>query len=61
MMMKGIDCMVYQGSKNKLAKHLIPIIQKYIEENNIDTYIELMCGGCNLIDKVSCKTESPVT
>lgn len=44
--------MVYQGSKNRISKYLLPIIHKYIEENNINTYVELFCGGCNLIDKV---------
>ena len=47
--------MVYQGSKNRISKYLIPIIEEYIEKYNIDTYIELFCGGCNLIDKVNCK------
>lgn len=46
--------MVYQGSKNRLAKFLVPIIQKYIDDNNIKTYIEPMCGGANLIDKIKC-------
>lgn len=47
--------MVYQGSKNRIAKELIPIIQKHIDENGSDTYIELFVGGANVIDKVSCK------
>lgn len=46
--------MVYQGSKNRLAKFLVPIIQKYIDDNNIKTYIEPMVGGGNLIDKIKC-------
>lgn len=46
--------MVYQGSKNRLAKFLVPIIQKYIDDNNITTYIEPMVGGANLIDKIKC-------
>ena len=46
--------MVYQGSKNKLAKFLVPIIQKYIDDNDIKTYIEPMVGGANLIDKIKC-------
>ena len=41
--------MVYQGSKNRLTKFLVPIIQKYIDDNNIKTYIEPMCGGASLI------------
>lgn len=47
--------MVYQGSKSKLAKDLIPIIQKYIDDNNVKTYIELFVGGANIIDKIKCK------
>ena len=38
--------MVYQGSKNSISKFLVPIIQKYIDDNNIKTYIEPMCGSC---------------
>ena len=48
--------MVYQGSKNRIAKYIIPIIQKYIDDNNITTYIEPFCGGLNIIDKIKCKT-----
>lgn len=47
--------MVYQGSKNKIAKYIVPIIQKYIEDNNITIYIEPFCGGVNIIDKIKCK------
>lgn len=47
--------MVYQGSKNKLAKYLVPIIQKYIDDNNIKTYIEPMVGEANIIDKIKCE------
>lgn len=47
--------MVYQGSKNKIAKYIVPIIQKYIDDNNITTYIEPFCGGLNIIDKIKCK------
>lgn len=41
------------GSKNRITKYIVPIIQKYIDENNIQTYIEPFVGG-NVIDKVSC-------
>ena len=47
--------MVYQGSKNKIAKYIVPIIQKYIDDNNITTYIEPFAGGLNIIDKIKCK------
>ena len=50
--------MVYQGSKNRIAKYIIPIIQKYIDDNNITTYIEPFCGGLNIIDKIKCKTRT---
>lgn len=40
------------GSKTKIAKYIIPIIQDYLEENNIATYFEPFVGGCNVIDKV---------
>lgn len=47
--------MVYQGSKNKLAKYIVPIIQKAIDDNNVSTYIEPFVGGANIIDKINCK------
>lgn len=42
------------GSKSRIAKHIVPIIQRYIDENNIQYYIEPFCGGLNVIDKVKC-------
>lgn len=47
--------MVYQGSKNRLAKYIIPILQQYINENNITTFIDCFCGGANIVDKIDCK------
>lgn len=49
--------MVYQGSKNRLTKYIVPIIQKEIDENNITTYIEPFVGGANVIDKISCENK----
>lgn len=46
--------MKYMGSKNRISSEIIPIIQKRIKKYNITTYIEPMCGGCNIIDKVIC-------
>lgn len=40
------------GSKSRIAKYIIPIIQRYIDDNKINTYIEPFCGGCNIIDKI---------
>jgi len=49
--------MVYKGSKNKLAKYIVPIIQNYICSFSIDTYVEPFVGGANIIDKVQCKNK----
>lgn len=43
------------GSKNKYAKYIVPILQKTIDDNNIETYIECFVGGANIIDKIQCK------
>lgn len=44
--------MQYMGSKNRLAKDLIPIIQSFINEET-KGYIEPFVGGANVIDKIS--------
>lgn len=46
--------MKYVGSKNRLSKYLAPIIQKYIDDNNIKQYLEPFVGGANMIDKIKC-------
>jgi DNA adenine methylase len=40
------------GSKSRYAKYIVPILQKCIDENNIDTYVEAFVGGANIIDKI---------
>lgn len=47
--------MKYVGSKNKLSKELVPIIQDYIDKTNIEKYIEPFVGGANIIAKIKCK------
>ena len=47
--------MKYMGSKSRIAKDIVPIIQKYIDDNGIISYIEPFCGGANIIDKIRCK------
>ena len=47
--------MVYMGSKAKYAKYIVPILQKTIDDNNVDTYIECFVGGANVIDKIKCE------
>lgn len=45
------------GSKSRVAKYIVPIIQNEIETHNIETYIEPFCGGCNIVDKIECKNK----
>jgi DNA adenine methylase len=42
--------MKYMGSKNRIAKYILPIILKDRKEGQC--YVEAMVGGANLIDKV---------
>lgn len=49
--------MKYVGSKNRLSKDLVPIIQEFIDDNNIKHYYEPFVGGCNLIDKIKCENK----
>jgi site-specific DNA-adenine methylase len=44
--------MRYVGSKNKISKDIVPIIQSYITNETIG-YIEPFVGGANLIDKIT--------
>lgn len=37
--------MKYVGSKARLVKYIAPIIQSYIDENNIEKYWEPFVGG----------------
>ena len=43
--------MRYVGSKNRISKYLVPIIQNYINDN-CKGYIEPFVGGANIIDKI---------
>ena len=43
------------GSKSRIAKHIVPIIQRCINDNQSISYIEPFVGGCNIIDKIECK------
>lgn len=40
------------GSKSRIAKDIVPIIQKYIDGNETDKYYEPFVGGANIIDKI---------
>lgn len=37
--------MQYMGSKARFAKDICPILQKCIDDNSIETYVELFVGG----------------
>ena len=45
--------MKYMGSKNRLSKELVPIIQSYITSET-KGYLEPFVGGANVIDKINC-------
>lgn len=42
--------MKYMGSKNRIAKYILPIILK--DRKECQWYVEPFVGGCNTIDKV---------
>lgn len=46
----------YVGSKNRLSKELVPIIQSYITEET-KGYLEPFVGGANIIDKIKSKNK----
>lgn len=49
--------MVYKGSKRKLAKYIVPIIQNEINTNGSKYYLEPFVGGANIIDKIQCENK----
>lgn len=44
--------MKYMGSKNRIAKHILPIMLEAAKERGITTWVEPFVGGGNMIDKV---------
>ena len=44
--------MKYMGSKNRIAKYILPIMIKEARRKGIVTWIEPFVGGANMIDKV---------
>lgn len=42
--------MKYLGSKRRIAHYILPIILDEMKEG--DYFVDLFCGGCNLLDKV---------
>lgn len=44
------------GSKSRIKKDILPILQKIIDDNKIENYTEPFCGGCNIIDDIKCRS-----
>ena len=44
--------MKYMGSKNRIAKHILPIMIKEMQDRGYTTWVEPFVGGGNMIDKV---------
>ena len=44
--------MKYMGSKNRIAKHILPIMLAEAEKHGITTWVEPFVGGANMLDKV---------
>ena len=44
--------MKYMGSKNRIAKHLLPTMLAECEKHGITKWVEPFVGGANMIDKV---------
>lgn len=40
------------GSKARIAKYIVPIIQNKLQEHNLKLYVEPFVGGGNVIDKI---------
>lgn len=49
--------MKYMGSKSRIAKYIVPIIQGYINESGSLYYLEPFVGGANVIDKIKCENK----
>lgn len=49
--------MVYQGSKRKYAKFIVPILQEELYKYRPTAFIDACCGGCNIIDKINYHTK----
>ena len=49
--------MKYMGSKSRIKKQIVPILQDIIKEKQVEMYIEPFVGGANIIDSIECKTK----
>ena len=46
----------YMGGKSRIAKYIVPIIQKCIDDNNLETYVESCVGGVISLTRLSVRT-----
>ena len=46
--------MKYMGSKSRITKYIVPIIQYFIDESGYTTYYEPFVGSASVIDKIKC-------
>ena len=47
--------MKYMGSKSRITKYIVPIIQSFIDESGYTTYYEPFVGSASVIDKIKCE------
>lgn len=47
--------MTYMGGKQKLSKHIVPFINNYIKDNNIENFYDIFCGGFNIGCHINCE------
>lgn len=47
--------MVYMGSKSKISKYILPIINQKIEEEEIENFYDCFCGGFNIGAYINCE------
>lgn len=47
--------MVYQGGKSRISRYICPIIQRYIDNNHITTFIDAFVGGASIIQNIRCE------
>lgn len=50
-----VDFMKYMGSKSRISKYIVPLLNDIIAKNDISTYVEPFVGGGNVIDKIHCE------
>ena len=47
--------MKYMGSKSRISKEISEILNYYILNNNVESYVEPFVGGANMIENIICR------